>query len=340
MILVVPSGLENKFRGLQSVVDLNSSKDRTDQIDNNRLEILTFTLEGNEGEQQTQYGINVFKVRELITLPRLTRKPNSHECAPGMANVRGVAVPVIDLQKYYECSKASKQNILILTEFCGSAQGFIVEAVGEIIQLDWQNIAPPPTLVSGLNGVNHGNTLTGISTLPDGSLTMIVDLEKIITEVLGSGIDIVAQTQLTKNTDDLMIFFVDDSLVARTQISNILDKMGIRYQCAKDGQEALEMLTELAKASESVGARLADSISTIITDVEMPKMNGYTLTRRIKEDRRFDGIPVMMHSSLSAEQCIKEGKEAGVDAYLTKLAPKEFAEKLNQLIDKSHKNAA
>lgn len=324
------------------MADLNSNNQRTDQTGNNCLEILTFTLGGNDSadERQTQYGINVFKVRELITLPHLTKKPYSHECAPGMANVRGVAVPVIDLQKYYECSKVSKQNILILTEFCGSTQGFIVEGVGEIIQLDWKDITPPPTLVSGLNGVNHGNTLTGISTLPDGSLMMIVDLEKIITEVLGSGIDIVAQTQLTKNTDDQMVFFVDDSLVARTQISNILDKMGIRYQCAKDGQEALEMLTELAKASESAGARLADSISTIITDVEMPKMNGYALTRRIKEDRRFDGIPVMMHSSLSAEQSILQGKEAGVDAYLTKLAPKEFAEKLNQLLGDSLTNAA
>jgi len=308
-------------------------RNNPESSDESQLEILMFTLECDSGsEQRTLYGINVFKVRELITLPRLIQKPDSHECAPGMANVRGVAVPVIDLQKYYGFGQSSEQSILILTEFSGSTQGFIVNEVSRIVQLDWKNIDQPPTLVSELTGEVRGNTLTGISLMPDDTMLMIIDLEKIITDVLGSGVDVVAETELAKKTGDLMVFFADDSMVARKQISGILDKMGIRYQSARDGQEALEMLDKLAQQAELSGKPLSDSLNAIITDIEMPKMDGYMLTKNIKADPRLKGIPVMMHSSISAEQSMRLGKEMGVDAYITKLRPKEFSEALDTLI--------
>lgn len=323
------------------MVDVGSPNSKTEHASDNQLEILMFTLESKDDSgQQTLYGINVFKVRELITLPRLIQKPNSHECAPGMANVRGIAVPVIDLQKYYGFDQPSEQNILILTEFSGSTQGFIVNEVNTIIQLDWQKINQPPPLVSQLTGVNRGNTLTGISLLPDDAMLMIVDLEKIITEVLGSGVDVVAEARLAKKAEDFMVFFADDSLVARKQISGILDKMGIRYQCAKDGQEALDMLDKMAQEAELAGEPLSKSLSAVITDIEMPKMDGYMLTTNIKADSRFNGIPVMMHSSISAEESKRLGQEAGVDAYITKLQPKEFSEALDKLFYPSVDEAA
>ncbi len=307
--------------------------DSSAKDDSSRLEILTFTLEDKDAAgRQTLYGINVFKVKELVTLPRLVQKPNSHECAAGMANVRGIAVPVVNLQKYYGYCESSKQNILILTEFSGSTQGFIVNEVNTIIQLDWRDINQPPDVVTELTSVNHGSTLTGISILPDGDMLMLADLEKIISEVLGNGIDVIAETKLDKTTEHLKVFFADDSLVARKQISRILEKMGIEYQYAKDGQEALELLDEQAKLAAATGKPLSDTLNAIITDVEMPVMDGYRLTRSIKDDKRFNGIPVMMHSSLSAEQSRRLGEEAGVDAYLTKLQPKEFSDALNHLI--------
>ncbi|OED42220.1 hypothetical protein AB833_07830 [Chromatiales bacterium (ex Bugula neritina AB1)] len=324
------------------MVERSSPRDKVpDQADSSQLEILMFSLEGkDEAGRQTLYGINVFKVKEIVTLPRLYQKPNSHKFAAGMANIRGVAVPVVDLQEYYDYRKSNNQSILILTEFSGTTQGFIVHEVDRIIQLDWQNINQPPEMITELAGVNHGSTLTGISLLSDDEMLIVVDFEKIISEVLGNGIDVVEEATLQKSVSDLKVFFADDSLVARKQISRILDKMGIEYQCAKDGQQALEMLDVQAKAAAANGQSLSQSLHAIITDVEMPKMDGYMLTSKIKQDQRFNNIPVMMHSSISAEQSIRKGTEVGVDAYITKLQPKEFSEALNKLVTPGLSSAA
>lgn len=310
-----------------------STKSNRNNDESTKLELLTFTLEEKDSEdgRQTLYGINVFKVKELVTLPRLTRKPNSHDCAPGMANIRGVAIPVVDLQRYYNYNQPGQRNILILTEFSGSSQGFVVNEVKTIIEIDWRDVNQPPDAINDASK-QHGNTLTGISILANGEMVMLVDLEKVISDVLGNGLDTIAQAKLEKAPPNLKVLFADDTLVARKQVGNMLENMGIEYSCAKDGQEALAMLDLQAQEAEAAGKPLSDTLNAIITDIEMPIMDGYVLTRKIKEDRRFDGIPVMMHSSLSAEQSKIMGKEVGVDGYLTKLQPKEFSEALNKLM--------
>lgn len=311
---------------------LKSIDDKTNLAGTNRLELIMFTL-GDKNNQSAFYGLNVFKVRELITLPELIKQPNRHACCRGIANVRGKAVPVIDLQQYYGYP-ITEQNILVITEFNGKTQGFIVDEVEEIIQLDWQNISEPPDIV------NNCNTLTGISLLSDDTTLMIIDVEQIIAEVLGSKIDVISATDMTTRNSNLTVLFADDSRVARMQVAKILDKMGIKYHSAKNGQEALDILAELAKEVEPTGRPLSDTLRAIVTDVEMPMMDGYMLTRKVKEDRRFDGIPVMMHSSLSAEENIRLGEKVGVDAYVPKLRPKEFSEALDNLINSHNQKAA
>lgn len=323
------------------MVDFKAIDEKSNLAGSNRLEILMFALEDkHDGGTTPLYGINVFKVRELITLPHLIQKPHSHNCAAGIANIRGKAVPVIDLYKYYGVTPTSDLSILIVTEFNGSTQGFIVHEVDKIIQLDWQQISEPPELVSNLTGVNHGNTLTGISLLADASMLMIIDVEQVIAEVLGSGLDVIEATDMTTQNTDLTVLFADDSKVARRQVSSILEKMGLNFHSATNGQEALNLLNELAEKAESAGHHLSDTLKAVITDVEMPMMDGYMLTKRIKEDKRFDGIPVMMHSSLSAEENIRLGDKVGVDAYVPKLRPKDFSETLDKLINTPLKNAA
>ena len=337
-----PKGHACQTQEKVTVVDLIKSIDSTTNLaGTNRLELIVFTL-GNEDEsgRQTPYGINVFKVRELITLPKLVKKPMRHECSPGIANVRGTAVPVIDLQKYYDYPVTSEQNILVITEFNSSTQGFIVNKVEQIIQLDWKDISEPPRTVTELTGAKYGNTLTGISVLSDDTLLMVIDVEQIISEVLGSDIDRIAAVDMTTRNRDLTILFADDSRVARAQVSAILKKMGINYHCTVNGKEAFDLLDKLATEAEAEGKELRDSLSAIITDVEMPVMDGYMLTRRVKEDRRFDGIPVMMHSSLSTEENIRLGEKVGVDAYIPKLKPQEFSEQLDRLINQPRKSAA
>jgi two-component system chemotaxis response regulator CheV len=312
---------------------LKSIDDKTNLAGTNRLELIMFTLGDSNSEHSSLYGINVFKVRELITLPNLVEKPNRHECCPGIANVRGKAVPVIDLQKYYGYPSNSEQNILVITEFNSSTQGFIVNRVDEIIQLDWEHISEPPDIVSELTGVNYGNTLTGISILEDDTMLMIVDVEQVIAEVLGTGLDTISTTEMTTRNKDRTVFFADDSRVAREQISAILKKMGLNFHFAKNGQEALDSLGNLATTAEAEGKRLSDTIEAIITDVEMPVLDGYMLTRKVKEDSRFDGIPVIMHSSLSAAENIRLGEKVGVDAYIPKLKPKEFSTTLDRVLN-------
>ncbi len=323
------------------MVDFKSIDETTKLAGSNRLELLMFNLDNKSAEGKTTlYGINVFKVRELIALPSLVQKPYSHECSPGVANVRGKAVPVIDLQQYFGYPQTDDQNILIITEFNGSTQGFIVSEVDKIIQLDWQNISEPPQMVTELSGLKHGNTLTGISLLSPTSTLMIIDVEQVISEVLGSGIDVIAATDMTTRNIGKTILFTDDSAVARQQVSKILEKMGIKFHCTNNGQEAYDLLDKLATEAEAKGDPLSKTIEAVITDVEMPVMDGYMLTRKIKGDRRFDGIPVMMHSSLSAEENIRLGKKVGVDAYVPKLRPAEFCEALDQLLNTPVENAA
>ena len=312
---------------------LKSIADKTNLAGTNRLELIMFTLGDDNSGDSSLYGINVFKVRELITLPQLVQKPNRHECCPGIANVRGKAVPVIDLQKYYGFPSNSEQNILVITEFNSTTQGFIVNRVDEIIQLDWQNISEPPEVVTELTGVNYGNTLTGISILEDDTMLMIIDVEQVIAEVLGSRIDTISTTEMTTRNKDKMVFFADDSKVAREQVSAILNKMGLKYSLAKNGKEALTQLQALAEEAEENGQRLSDTLKAIITDVEMPVLDGYMLTRRVKEDSRFDGIPIVMHSSLSAAENVRLGENVGVDAYIPKLQPKQFSEALDKLLN-------
>lgn len=312
---------------------LKSIDDKTNLAGTNRLELIMFTLGDSESGQSSLYGINVFKVRELITLPTLVEKPNRHECCPGIANVRGKAVPVIDLQKYYGFPSNSEQNILVITEFNSSTQGFIVNRVDEIIQLDWENISEPPAIVTELTGVNYGNTLTGISILEDDTMLMIIDVEQVIGEVLGTRLDTISSTEMTTRNRDKTVFFADDSKVAREQVSAILTKMGLKYHFAKNGQDALDKLDQLAIEAEAHGKALSETIKAIITDVEMPVLDGYMLTRKVKEDSRFDGIPVIMHSSLSAEENVRLGEKVGVDAYIPKLRPKEFSESLDKLLN-------
>ncbi len=314
--------------------------DKTNLAGTNRLELLMFTLGRKESGQPALYGINVFKVRELITLPRLIKGPNRHRCCSGVANVRGKAVPVIDLHAYYGIQSEEENKIMVITEFNTSTQGFIVDDVEGIIQLDWKNISEPPKIVSELSGVENGNTLTGMSILADETILLIIDVEQIIAEVLGGGIDVIAATDMTTRNNERTVLFADDSRVARAQVSAILTKMDINFHVANNGQEAYDKLIELGDAADAAGECLSNTLNAIITDVEMPVLDGYMLTRKIREDKRFDSIPIMMHSSLSAEENIRLGKKVGVDAYIPKLKPKEFSEELDRLLNKEEMKKA
>lgn len=309
-----------------------SIDDRTNLAGTNRLEILMFCLgRKNQLENETRFGINVFKVRELMTVPELIKIPEAPPSLVGVANIRGRAVPVIDLNHYCGYESADDSKILIVTEFNNSTQGFMVSEVDDIIQLAWSQIVEPNELISS----NYDNMLTAMSKLDDDSILLLIDVEKIIAEVLGSTFDIDANTIERELDESRYVYFVDDSGVARMQVARLLDKMKIQHKSAHNGRDAWDDLLRAAEEAEKAGVPLGDSLQAIITDVEMPYMDGYVLTTKIKSDRRFEGIPVMMHSSLSAGQNKMLGMKVGADAYVAKLVATEFSSTLNGLIVKA-----
>ncbi len=306
--------------------------DSTRLAGTNQLEILMFKLEDSNDSDLTElFGINVFKVRELVEAPELTITPNRTEFLAGYASIRGKAIPVIDMPKYCGIKSSCAPKILAITEFNRSTQAFLMHDVAGIERLDWNDIQAPPDIISA----EHGNMLTAMTILEDGRMLLIVDVEKVLVDVLGSNIDELEKDDEEHGLDGRLVFFADDSNVARVQVGKILDHVGVPYQSAKNGQDALAALQELAEKAAEDGVPLFTRIQAVVTDVEMPIMDGYVLTRNIKADSRFNGIPVMMHSSLSAAENIRLGMKVGADGYMPKLRPTEFISELVKLIDEA-----
>lgn len=303
---------------------------RTRLAGTNKLEILLFTLgmDPRTGRRET-FGINVFKVREVMRTPPITAAPEMPSSVEGMVSLRGVLVPVVDLAKYAGMSTDNPRDIMIVTEYNGHTQGFLVEAVDTILRLDWSQMRVPPDMLTA----NLGGLVTAVTELPGPKLVMLLDVEKVLSETtryddefLFKGIEpIEAESPVT-------VYFADDSSVARKQIERTLDVLGVRYVGTVNGRAAWDELEKLASYATASGRKVKDLVALVLTDVEMPEMDGYILTKRIKSDPRFEGVPVIMHSSLSGMSNQQLGRSVGVDEYVAKFEPQRLAEVLRRLI--------
>ncbi|MCB6184402.1 chemotaxis protein [Leeia sp. TBRC 13508] len=301
---------------------------RTKLAGTNKLEILLFTLGTDQRTgRRENFGINVFKVREVMRTPEITHAPEMPACVEGMVSLRGALVPVVDLAKYTGIHTDAKPEIMIVTEYNGHTQGFLVEAVDTILRLDWSQMRVPPDMLTA----QMGGIITAVTELDTGKLVMMMDVEKVLSE--------------TSNYDDQMsyqnikplpkpktVYFADDSAVARKQISTTLEMMGVKYFSAINGKKAWDELEKMAALAEANGEEMKNIVNLILTDVEMPEMDGYMLTKNVKSDPRFRGIPVLMHSSLSGMQNQKLGHSVGVDEYVAKFEPQRLAETLTRLL--------
>lgn len=300
---------------------------RTRLAGTNKLEILLFSLgvDARTGRHET-YGINVFKVREVMRTPPITSAPDMPSAVKGMVSLRGVLVPVVDLSEYAGIQMESPREIMIVTEYNGRTQGFLVEGVDTILRLDWSQMRVPPEMLT----TNMGGLVTAVTELPDGRLVMLLDVERVLAETTKiddayqfTGIEPIGR-------DNLTVLFADDSTVARGQIQRTLEALGIRYISAVNGRAAWDELLKIAEYANSTGRKVADIVHLVLTDVEMPEMDGYILTKNIKSDLRFAGIPVIMHSSLSSMSNQQLGKSVGVDEYVPKFEPQRLAETLTR----------
>ena len=296
--------------------------ERTRLAGANRLEILLFSLgkDRNTGKEEV-FGLNVFKIREVITTPEVTHAPNMPPGVEGMVALRGNMIPVINLATFSGVQTDDPLNILIVTEYNKSTHAFMVSSVEQILRMEWNDIKVPPAMMAH----QHGGLVTAVSEREDGRIAMIIDVEKVLADTEGVGEDPGQFDGIDQLEKPVTILYADDSVVARKQIAATLDKLGVRHISAKNGDEAWDKLTELAARAEASHIPVYEMVNLILTDVEMPGMDGYVLTRKIKDDKRFAGIPVVMHSSLSADANISIGKNVGADHYVAKFDPQELS---------------
>jgi len=302
---------------------------RTRLAGTNKLEILLFSLgmDGRTGRRET-FGINVFKVREVMRTPPITAAPDMPSAVKGMVSLRGALVPVVDLADYIGMAPETPREIMIVTEYNGHTQGFLVESVDTILRLDWAQMRVPPEMLTS----NLGGLVTAVTELQDNRLVMMLDVERVLAETAKADDTMLFNSINPLGRDDLTVLFADDSSVARGQIERTLAAMGVRHISAVNGRAAWDELQRLATYAESAGRSVKDYVQLVLTDVEMPEMDGYLLTKNIKSDPRFTGIPVIMHSSLSSMSNQQLGRSVGVDEYVPKFEPHRLSETLGRLL--------
>ena len=306
---------------------LKSIDARTKLAGTNKLEILLFSLGTNSitGRRET-FGINVFKVREVMRTPPITSAPEMPASVEGMVSLRGVLVPVVDLARYAGVATDTPRSIMIVTEYAGHTQGFLVEGVDTILRLDWSQMKVPPEMLMA----EMGGLVTAVTELPDGRLVMMMDVEKVLSETTNYDDEVVYRNIKPLNDPKLTVFFADDSIVARKQIMRTLEAMNVKYVSSINGRDAWNELEKIAAYAEASGQEITNLVSLVLTDIEMPEMDGYILTKKIKTDPRFAGVPVIMHSSLSGMSNQQLGKSVGVDEYVPKFEAQKLSETLTR----------
>ncbi|MCK5819364.1 MAG: chemotaxis protein CheV [Psychromonas sp.] len=300
---------------------LDSVNQRTQLVGQNRLELLLFKLSDSQ-----IYGINVFKVREVLQCPPLTTLPKLHPSMRGIAHIRGQTISIIDMNLATggQPIEDLETRFIIITEYNRSVQAFLVGSVERIININWENILPPP------NGVGRSNYLTAVTEL-EGSLIEVLDVEKILDEISPIATDVavdVIDRTIQEKMSNKKILIADDSMVARRQIERALSALGIDCDMVKDGKEALVLLKSISKTQP-----VTDKYALMISDVEMPEMDGYTLTAEVKADQDLAGLHIILHTSLSGifNQAMVE--KVGADDFIAKFNPDELAVAVQKVIN-------
>lgn len=301
---------------------------RTRLAGTNKLEILLFSLGmDNRTGRKESFGINVFKVREVMRTPPITAAPEMQGGVEGMVSLRGQLVPVVDLAKYCGIDPEGKRDIMIVTEYNGHTQGFLVEGVDTILRLDWAQMRVPPEMMT----TKLGGLVTAVTELEDGRLIMMLDVEKVLAETSRYDDDFMFK-DIAPVEKEFTVLYADDSSVARKQIEKTLEIMNIRGVATVNGRAAWDELNNMAKHAEVTGRKVWEMLHLVLTDVEMPEMDGYILTKKIKSDPRFDGVPVLMHSSLSSMSNQSLGKSVGVDGYVPKFEPHRLSDAIRSML--------
>lgn len=317
------------MKSVQQEVD-----ERSNLTGSNKFELLLFRLGGDEnGEHSELFGINVFKIREIVAMPEITAVAGSMPHVLGVVNLRGQIIQVLDLPAIAGVKPKTGLNIMLVTEFARTTQAFAVESVEEIVRLDWNQV------MSAERAAGSG-MVTSIARLPEdsgqpGRLAQVLDVETILRNMNPD-----ADPEISRQTvgaqirikPGSVVLAADDSVVARALIEQGLEAMGLPFIMTKSGKEAWEQLNSIAAGAETEGLSVHDKVALVLTDLEMPEMDGFTLTRNIKRTARFSNLPVVIHSSLSGTTNEEHVKNVQADAYVAKFSAEELAGTIRRLL--------
>ena len=300
---------------------LDSVDQRTQLVGENRLELLTFRL-----QRGGLFAINVFKIQEVQTMPKLTVLPQSHPNVIGVTHARGKTIPVIDLGAAIGLGPLQDRSNcnIIISEYNMTIQAFMVKSVDRIVNMNWEDIMPPP------KGAGRNHYLTAITKLDD-RIVEIIDVEKVLQEISPYNTQIdpsMLDSDLIAQAEGLEILAVDDSSVGLSQVRETVGQLGVSILSAGDGATALRMLKKWADEGIDVPRKLA----MVITDAEMPEMDGYRLTREIRDDPRLRDLFVVLHTSLSGNFNKAMVQKVGCDDFLSKFEPGKLAQVVQERI--------
>jgi two-component system chemotaxis response regulator CheV len=284
-------------------------------VGENRLELLMFKL----GSRHT-FALNVFKVREVITVPAMNKMPGAHYHIVGVTNYRGKSIPIIDLRSSIQMTNnntAYKPENVIITEYNRSVQGFLIGQIMNIVNTSWSDIQPPPS-TAGKN--NYLTAITHYEQDGQSELVEIIDVEKVLSEIVDYDTTIneeLLDEDIAKHLVGKKILVVDDSATARWQIRETLTQLGLEIIEEKNGLRALRRLQQWADE----GSKVTDEILMMFTDAEMPEMDGYRLTAEVREDPRMSNLFIALNTSLSGSFNEAMVKKVGCNRFISKFQP-------------------
>ncbi len=303
------------------------------KVGSNEMELVDFRIFKEEGGRVYEgiYGVNVSKAREIIRLPKLTELPGVPEFVEGIFDLRGVVIPVINLAKWMGIKTPQNINIkprVIISEFNNILIGFIVHEAKRIRRINWKNIEPA-TFSAG-HGVLDKSKITGVTRIENNEVLLILDLERVVEELGFYQPSVNFEGEKEKFGGIAMV--LDDSNTARKIVKDSLEKMGFRVIDVVDGEVGLEKLESLYN---TYGDDISKELKIIVSDVEMPKMDGFHFAAKVKDDKRFSDIPIVFNSSISDHFSNIRGTEAGGEAYLVKFNADNFYKEISRVV-KSH----
>lgn len=296
---------------------LDGVDQRTQLAGTNRLELLLFRLHGRQ-----LFAINVFKVQEVIQCPPLTKIPKANSVVRGIANMRGKTISVMDLSMAIGGPplEDTSNRFVIVTEYNKVVQGFLVGTVDRIVNINWEAIKPPP------RGASASSYMTAVTEV-DKQLVEIIDVEKVMAEIMGTRETVnPSLLQDIHDTSGQHVLVVDDSRVARHQVTTVLEQLGVSYTECNNGREGLDQVRAWIKE----GRDLQPWLAMVIIDIEMPFMDGYALTAAIRKERGCENLFVIMHSSLSGVFNESMTSKVGASRFLPKYDPDLLAETIKE----------